>query len=33
MEIKQTIIEWIAGIFLFILGVGALVGFVWLANA
>lgn len=33
MEIKQTIIEWIAGVFLFILGVGALVGFVWLANA
>jgi len=33
MEIKQTIMEWIAGVFLFILGVGALVGFVWLANA
>jgi hypothetical protein len=33
MEIKQTIIEWIAGIFFSILGVGAFVGFVWLANA
>ena len=33
MDIKQTILEWIAGVFLFILGVGALVGFVWLANA
>ena len=33
MEIKQTIIEWMAGIFVFILGVGGLVVFVWLANA
>ncbi|MGA0427152.1 MAG: hypothetical protein ACO3OM_13560, partial [Alphaproteobacteria bacterium] len=33
MEIKQRILEWVAGIFVFILGVGALVGFVWLANA
>lgn len=33
MEIKQTIIEWVAGILLFIIGVGCLAGFVWLANA
>ena len=33
MEIKQKIIEWVAGILLFIIGVGCLVGFVWLANA
>ena len=33
MEIKQTIIEWAAGILLFIVLMGGLVGFVWLANA
>ena len=33
MEIKQTIIEWVAGITLFIIMLAALVGFVWLANA
>ena len=33
MEIKQKIIEWVAGILLFIIGVGCLTGFVWLANA
>jgi hypothetical protein len=33
MEIKQKIIEWVAGILLFIIGVGCLAGFVWLANA
>ena len=32
MEIKQAIIEWSAGIALFFVLVGALVGFVWLAN-
>ena len=33
MEIKQTIIEWVVGITLFIIMLAALVGFVWLANA
>ena len=33
MEIKQRILEWVAGIFVFILGVSGLVVFVWLANA
>ena len=33
MEIKQKIIEWVAGILVFIIGVGCLIGFVWLANA
>jgi hypothetical protein len=33
MEIKQAIIEWAAGILLFIVLMGGLVGFVWLANA
>ncbi len=33
MEIKQKIIEWVAGIFVFILGVSGLVAFIWLANA
>ena len=33
MEIKQKIIEWVAGILLFIIGVGCLTGFVWLATA
>ena len=32
MEIKQAIIEWSAGAVLFILGVGAIVGFVWLGT-
>ena len=32
MEIKQAIIEWSAGIVLFVLGVGAIVGFVWLGT-
>lgn len=32
MEIKQAIIEWSAGIVLFILGVGAIVGFVWIGT-
>ena len=32
MEIKQAIIEWSAGFALFILGVGAIVGFVWLGT-
>ena len=32
MEIKQAIIEWSAGTVLFILGVGAIVGFVWLGT-
>ena len=32
MEIKQAIIEWSAGIALFVLGVGAIVGFVWLGT-
>jgi hypothetical protein len=30
MEIKQKITEWVAGIFLFVIGVGCLVGFVLL---
>jgi len=33
MEIKQAIIEWIAGITLFLVLFAGLVGFVWLANA
>ena len=33
MEIKQAIMEWAAGIALFVIAVGVLVGFVWLANA
>lgn len=33
MEIKQKIMEWVAGIFVFILGVSGLVAFIWLANA
>ena len=32
MEIKQAIIEWSAGTVLFILGVGAIVGFVWIGT-
>jgi hypothetical protein len=32
MEIKQAIIEWSAGFVLFVLGVGAIVGFVWLGT-
>ena len=32
MEIKQTIIEWAAGFVLFVLGVGAIVGFVWIGT-
>lgn len=32
MEIKQTIIEWTAGVVLFILCVSMLAGFVWLGN-
>ena len=32
MEIKQAIIEWTAGFVLFVLGVGAIVGFVWLGT-
>ena len=32
MEIKQTIIEWTAGILLFIISVGVLFGFVWLGT-
>ena len=32
MEIKQAIIEWSAGTVLFLLGVGAIVGFVWLGT-
>lgn len=32
MEIKQAIIEWSAGTILFVLGVGAIVGFVWLGT-
>lgn len=32
MEIKQAIIEWTLGIFVFFVLVGGLVGFVWLAN-
>ena len=33
MEIKQKIIEWTAGVALFIIGVGCLTGFVWFVNA
>ena len=33
MEIKQAIIEWAAGIVLFLVLFAGLVGFVWLANA
>jgi hypothetical protein len=33
MEIKQAIIEWAAGIALFLILLAGLVGFVWLANA
>ena len=33
MEMKQRIIEWAAGVALFIVLLGGLVGFVWLANA
>ncbi len=33
MEIKQAIIEWAAGIALFLVLFAGLVGFVWLANA
>ena len=32
MEIKQAIVEWTAGFVLFVLGVGAIVGFVWLGT-
>jgi hypothetical protein len=32
MEIKQAIIEWTMGIVVFVVLVGGLVGFVWLAN-
>ena len=32
MEIKQAIIEWTLGIFMFFVLIGGLVGFVWLAN-
>jgi hypothetical protein len=32
MEIKQTIIEWVTGILLFIISVGLLFGFVWLGT-
>ena len=32
MEIKQAIIEWMMGIFVFFVLIGGLVGFVWLAN-
>jgi len=32
IEIKQTIMEWVAGLTLFIIAVGSLVGFVYLAN-
>lgn len=32
MEIKQAIIEWSAGFALFVLGVSAIVGFVWLGT-
>jgi len=32
MEIKQAIIEWSAGTILFVLGVGAIVGFVWIGT-
>ena len=32
MEIKQAIIEWTMGIFVFFVLVGGLVGFVWLTN-
>ncbi len=33
MEIKQSIIEWAAGVALFFVLMGGLVGFIWLANA
>ena len=33
LEIKQTILEWAAGIALFFVLLFGLVGFVWLANA
>ena len=33
MEIKQAIIEWVAGIALFLALMAGLIGFVWLANA
>ena len=33
MEMKQTIIEWAAGVALFFVLVGALVAFIWLARA
>lgn len=33
MEIKQKIIEWVAGIALFFVLMGGLIGFLWLANA
>jgi hypothetical protein len=32
MEIKQAIIEWILGTIVFVVLIGGLVGFVWLAN-
>ena len=32
MEIKQAIIEWTMGIVVFVVLIGGLVGFVWLAN-
>ncbi len=32
MEIKQSILEWTAGIALFIVLIGGLIGFVWLAR-
>ena len=32
MEIKQTIMEWTAGVALFIVLTGGLIGFVWLAK-
>jgi len=33
MEMKQKIIEWAAGVALFFVLMGGLIGFVWLANA
>lgn len=33
MEIKQKIIEWVAGVALFFVLMGGLIGFLWLANA
>ena len=33
MEMKQAVVEWAAGIALFFIALGGLVGFVWLFNA